>query len=164
MDDRRELAYIFRQYDRFTASMGEEVEWFELDVAATTTNSVYDEPGNRVYKPPVRVTMIQIDESEPIEEQGHEGRHSTGTLRAGVTAKALREAGVSVTHGNAPKHLNDVLYWNGRYFAVSSFQIRGRVRGDVMIGITAVETMEAEEYVFDVTPPTNPAYEPTAPD
>lgn len=164
MDDRRELAHVFRQYDRFTQGMGEEVEWFELDVAASTMHAVYDEPGNRIYKTPVRVTMIQIDETEPVEMSGHEGRHSTGSIRASVTAQALREAGITATHGSAPQHMNDVLYWNGRYFGVSSFQIRGRIRGDVVIGISAVEVMEFEEYVFDASPPTNPAYEPTTPD
>lgn len=144
--------------------MGEEVEWFELDVAASTSHPVYDEPGNRVYKPPVRVTMIQIDETEPVEMSGHEGRHSTGSIRAGVTAQALREAGISATHAHAPQHLNDIIYWNGRYFAISKFDIQGRIRGDAVIGISAVEVMEFEEYVFDTTPPTNPPYEPTTPD
>lgn len=164
MDDRRELAYAFRTYDRFTQGMGEEVEWWELDTTASSLHPVYDEPGNRVYKSPVRVTMIQIDETEPVEISGHEGRHSTGSIRASVTAKALREAGISATHASAPQHLNDVIYWNGRYFGVGSFQIRGRIRGDVVIGVSAVEVMEFEEYVYDATAPTSPVYEPTVPD
>lgn len=164
MDDRRELAHIFRQYDRFTQGMGEEVEWFELDTTASTLDNVYDEPGNRVYKPPVRVTVIQIDQGEPIEIDTHEGRHPTGSIHFGVTAQALAEAGITFTHGHAPQHLNDVVAWDGRYFAVSDYEIRGRVRADVVIGITAVETMEDEEYVFDTTPPTVPPYEPTVND
>lgn len=161
MDDRRELSHIFRQYDRFSSGMGEEVMWWEVDTAASSLDAVYDEPGNRVYKTPVRVTVIQIDQGEPIEVDTHEGRHSTGTIHFGVTAQSLAEAGISFTHGHAPQHLNDVIYWDGRYFAVSDYEIRGRVRGDVLIGITAVETMLTEEFVFDTTPPAVPPYEPT---
>lgn len=164
MDDRRELAYVFRQYDRFAQGMGEEVTWFELDVQASTTDNVYDESGNKVYKDPVRVTVIQIDETEPGENSLREGRHSTGSIRFGVTAQALREAGISATHGAAPQHLNDVIGWNARYFTVGRFDIRGRIRGDVVIGVSAVETMEFEEFVFDDTAPTVPPYEPSVTD
>jgi hypothetical protein len=161
MDPRRELSEIFKHYDRFAQSMGEEVVWWEKDVVSSTTDNVYDEGPNQVYYAPKRVTVIQLDQSEGPEISTHDGRHTTNTIRFGVTAQALRESGITNTHGQAQQHLNDVIEWDGRYFAISSYQIRGRVRGDVVIGVTAVETMEFEEEVFDTTPPTTPPGEPT---
>jgi hypothetical protein len=80
----------------------------------------------------------------------------------------MHEAGISVTeaHGNrlqdiSPSEIwredrvHDVLYYNGRYFEISAFQIRGRVQGeDVIIGISAIETYPDDDMVFDYTPGT----------
>jgi hypothetical protein len=164
VDDRRELNAIFRHYDRFTRGMGEQVEWFELDKTNSTTHAVYDESPNKVYYAPHRVTVVGIDQTEMPAEQSQEGRHTTNMIHFGVTAQALREAGVTNVHGQAQQHLNDVVAWDGRFFAVTSYQVRGRVRADVVIGVTAVEVMEFEEYVFDTNPPTVPPYEPVVND
>lgn len=160
MDDRRELNSVNRHINRFVGGMGEAVLWWEKDPSSTMDN-VYDESPNAVYTSPKRVVVIQVDQSEGQENSTHDGRHTTNSIRIGVSAQALRESGISNVHGQAQQHLNDVVAWDGRYFAISSFQIRGRVRGDVIIGITAVETMEFEESVYDTVPPTIPPTEPT---
>ena len=160
MDDRRELNHIFKQYNHFVGGMGEIVLWFELDTTHSTKHPVYDESPNKVWFPPARVTVVHIDQTEMPEQTGHDGRHTTNMIRFGVTAQSLREAGVSHVHGQAQQHLNDVIAWDSRYFAITSYQIRGRVRADVVIGVTAVEIFEFEEMVFDTVPPTTPASEP----
>jgi len=164
MDDRRELNSIFRHYDRFTNGINEEVHWFKLNVTSSTKHQIYDESPNKVWFAPKRVTVIQIDQTEMPEQTGHEGRHTTNMIRFGVTSQALREAGVSYVHGQAQQHLNDVVAWDSRYFAITSYQIRGRVRADVVIGVTAVEVFEFEEMVFDTSPPQVPTYEPVVND
>jgi hypothetical protein len=160
MDDRRELNHVGRVYDRFVRGMGEEVTWWELDVTNSHYNSTYDESPDRIYHSPVRVTAVQVDEVEPQEFAGADGRHPVQSIRAGFTAQALREVGISFVHGNAKQHLNDVLYYNGRYYEISNFQLRGRIRGDVVVGVTGLETVQFEETVFDTSPPTVPLSEP----
>jgi hypothetical protein len=160
MDSRRELNYITRQLDRFAQNMGETVLWWELDTANTTIDPIFGESPSRVYRPPVRIMAIQVDETEPTEQAGPEGRRPTQTIRAGFTAATLRESGITFVHGNAQQHLNDVISYNGRYYEVSRFDIQGRLRGDVIIGISGVETFEFEEDIFDAAPPTTPSTEP----
>ena len=78
----------------------------------------------------------------------------------------MYEAGISITeaHGNrltddSPSEvwrqdrMHDIFYYNGRYFEVAGFQIRGRLQGeDVIIGISGIETFPADDMVLDAIP------------
>lgn len=48
--------------------------------------------------------------------------------------------------------LNDILYYDSRYYEISNFGIRGRARGDVVIAVAGIETQPEDELVFDSFP------------
>jgi hypothetical protein len=87
-------------------------------------------------------------------------------IRLAVSAQQLHEAGISVTevHGNrltdgSPsvvwryERVNDLFYYDNRYYEVSAFMIKGRVKGeDVIIGITGIETYATDDMQFDFAP------------
>jgi hypothetical protein len=88
----------------------------------------------------------------------------------------MYEAGISITevHGNrlqdtSPSttwridRLSDIFYYDGRFYEVSAFQIRGRVKGeDVIIGITGIESFKDDDMSLDF-PPGSPNLLPPQP-
>ena len=46
-----------------------------------------------------------------------------------------------------------IFYYDNRYWEVSGYQIRGRVKGeDVIIGITGIETFPTDDMILDEIP------------
>jgi hypothetical protein len=80
----------------------------------------------------------------------------------------MHEVGISVTevHGNQltdssdseiwrDDRMHDVMYYDGRYWEVAGFQIRGRLQNeDVIIGISAIETFPSDDMILDFQPGT----------
>ena len=52
---------------------------------------------------------------------------------------------------------NDICYYNGRYYEISNYQIRGRIREDVIVGVTCTETYPEDEFTFDYGPMVPPS-------
>ena len=49
--------------------------------------------------------------------------------------------------------MHDVFYYDGRFYEVSGFQIRGRVQGeDVIIGVTGIESFPGDDLNLDFPP------------
>lgn len=165
VDSRRELSHIRKEFVRFHKKVGEALSWFLFDTETSLYDNVYDE-GFRQYMPAVRVPILWVDQQEAMEDYGPEGRRPTQRLRFAVSAQSLFECGISVTeaHGNRisdhspttvwrADRLNDLLYYDGRFYEVSGFQIRGRLQGeDVIIGISGIETFPSDELNLDSTP------------
>jgi hypothetical protein len=96
------------------------------------------------------------------------------TLRFAVSAWSIMESGVGrqEAHGHRVYDLgliknfwyddrnNDVVYYDGRYWEVNNFQIRGRIREDTVVGVTCTETYPEDEYTFDFPPNTRPVVIP----
>lgn len=192
IDPRREAAHISREFTRYQQTMGEAVLWFCFDVQNSQYDTVYDE-GYRQYQEARKVPVLWVDQQESAEDYGPEGRRPTQRLRFAVGARALWECGISVTeaHGNrvydqqySPSwkddRLNDLVYYDGRFYEISNFQIRGRLQTeDVVIGVSCIESKTADEMNLDTVPsswfPVAPAtkapqlgptvyYQPEAPD
>ena len=135
-----------------------------------STTSVYDE-GYRQYHQGVRIPILWTDQMEAVEDYSAEGRRPTQRMRCAVSSQDMYEAGFSVTeiHGNQltdippisiwrRDRMHDIFYYDNRYYEVSGFQIRGRVKGeDVIIGITGIETFPSDDMVLDYKPGTVPA-------
>lgn len=165
MDVRREVRAIWRHFDRYHNDIGEAIVYFKFDAVASVYDDVYDE-GFRRYETGVRIPILWVDQSEATEDYAAEGRRPTLRIRLAVSAKNLHEAGISVTeaHGNrltdgSPslvwryERVNDVFYYDNRFWEVSAFQIRGRAKGeDVIIGITGIETYPSDDQLFDFAP------------
>jgi hypothetical protein len=165
MDVRREAREIWKHFERYQTDIGEAVIYFKFDASLSSYDLVYDE-GYRHYERGLRIPILWVDQSEATEDYAAEGRRPTQRIRLAVSAKQLHEAGISVTevHGNrltdgSPslvwryERVNDVFYYDNRYYEVSAFQIRGRVKGeDVIVGITGIETYPSDDQLFDFEP------------
>jgi hypothetical protein len=175
MEVRREAREIWKHFGRYQLTIGESVIYYRFDADASSYDEVYDE-GYRRYHSGVRVPILWVDQTEATEDYTSEGRRPTQRLRFAVSAREMYEAGFSVTEvvGNrlqdtSPSdiwrrdHHHDVCYYDGRYYEISGYQIRGRVQGeDVIIGVTCIETFPDDDMLFDYQPGTAPVV-PTPP-
>ena len=165
MDTRREVREIWKHFGRFESDMGESLLYYAFDAEDSEYDRVYDE-GYRKYRPAMKIPILWVDQSEAPEDYAPEGRRPTQRLRCAVSAIKLWEAGISVTesHGNrlqdtSPSEIwrfdrnHDILFYDGRYYEVASYNIRGRANGeDVIIGITGIETFPADDMFMDYAP------------
>lgn len=169
MDTRREVRQIWKHFDRHHDTIGEALIYFRFDADDSHYDTVYDEGYRRYHKGKV-IPILWVDQQEATEDYSPEGRRPTQRLRCAVSAKNMYEAGFSVTetHGNrvydtSPSdiwrrdRLHDMCYYDGRYWEISAYQIRGRAKGeDVVIGVTAIESFAADDMSFDFPPGTVP--------
>jgi hypothetical protein len=169
IDTRREAQHIFREMQRRHTEAGETVVWFKFDTANSQYDSVYNE-GGRAWLRGLTVPVMWIDQGEAPEQYLPEGRRPYVTLRFAVSARAIMESGVGQqeAHGHRvwdqglindawmDDRTNDVVYYDGRYWEVTEFQIRGRIREDTVVGVSCSETYPEDEYTFDFPPNTRP--------
>jgi hypothetical protein len=169
MDTRREVRQIWKHMDRYQIDIGEGLIYFRFDADDSRYDRVYDEGYRRYHKGKV-IPILWVDQQEATEDYGPEGRRPTQRLRLAVSARPMYEAGFSVTetHGNriydtSPSEIwrrdrvHDMCYYDGRYWEISAYQIRGRAKGeDVIIGITAIESFPDDDMNFDFPPGTAP--------
>jgi hypothetical protein len=174
IDMRREARHVWREFARYQRVVGETVVWFRFDPINSRYDDIYDEGGAKFY-PGVRMPVEWVDQIEDPEQSRPEGRRSTQRIRFSVSVKMMAECGVVTTeaHGrriwdpeipppgqvgrpNPPwldERINDVIFYDGRYYSVSNFQIRGRLQGlDVIIGVSGIEMIPSDEEVFDFFP------------
>ena len=167
MDPRREVRQIWKHMDGFQGKMGEALIWYKFDPARSHYDRVYDE-GSRVYERGIRIPILWVDQTEATEDYAPEGRRPTQRIRFAIQANVLFEAGISVTeaHGNRLQDSptkeesgwhddrnHDIIYFDGRYYEISGFQIRGRVKGeDVIIGVSGIESFPSDDMHLDAPP------------
>lgn len=180
LDLRREMVHIWDEYQRFQDIIGEEIIWFRFDTENSQYDDVYDETG-RTYLTGVRLNVLWVDQIEDPEQYNPEGgRRPQQRFRFAISARHLRERGISTqeAHGRTldiykrpaaappqygrPKmpwfddRLNDVVYYDKRFYAISNFQIRGRGKyDDVIIGVSALEFIPDDEAIWDLFPDNN---------
>lgn len=164
IDSRREVGHIFKEFGRLHNNIGESVVWFKFD-PESSYDAIYDE-GGRSYVPGISVPVLWVDQVEDGEAYSPEGRRPTQRIRFACSARSLNETGIGATeaHGgrlwDAPPEgkpwwddrLNDVVYYDGRYYEISGFNIRGRARQDVIVGVSGIETQASDELTFDLFP------------
>jgi len=191
VDVRRELKYIWNQYEKYWDVIGEEVIWFQFDTVNSRWDDVYDETGAS-FRPGIRIPILWVDQIEDPEQYSGEGRRPTMRIRFAISTRTMRARGITTldahgggTFGVVPDppepaqigrdetawlddRLNDVIFYDGRYFAVSNYQIRGRTpQGEVILGIAGLE-MQMDEFDKDnfpwetpLAPPLVPAEDPS---
>ena len=161
MDIRRELDLINKHFRVHHRTAGESVVWFEFlplggdPVATSVYDDVYDEgapltPG-RSYKPGVVIPTLLIAENEDQKRSIPEGRQAVQTMNLFISIRDMREAGISNPHEYGD-HLNDMYLYDGRYYTVFDYRVRGRLRDDVFVLIQALEVMVDQEMPNDPGP------------
>lgn len=161
MDVRRELGLIRKHYKSYQDQAGETIMWFEfvpLGASAASTSlydDIYDEgirgTGGRKYKPGVVVPVLMITESEDQKRAIPEGRQPTQLVNFVASIEDFNKAGVTAPWEYQPR-LNDMFLYDGRYFSVVSYRVRGRARDDVMLVVEGIETYLSQEMMNDVGP------------
>ena len=172
IDTRREINHIFKELSAYQNKIGEAVIWFKFDLESSY-DSVYDE-GGKNYLPGVAVPVLWINQQEASETYEGNGRRPTQRINFACSALSINETGIGATevHGGRlwdtkptdkpwwDDRLNDITYYDGRFYEVSDFQIRGRARQDVVIAVSGIETQPSDDRVWDlfptVTAPTPP--------
>jgi hypothetical protein len=165
IDTRREREHVFKEFGRFHNKVGEAVIWFKFD-PDSSYDEVYDE-GGRAYLPGVALAILYMNQMEEQENYSDQGRRPTMRIHFAASARSMNEVGVGATeaHGGRQQdvkpiakpwwedRLNDLLYYDGRFYEISDFQLRGRIKGDVIVGISGIETQPEDEMVFDTAFP-----------
>lgn len=164
IDTRREAQHVFKELSRYQNKVGEAVIWFKFDLESSY-DDVYDE-GGKNYLPGVAVPVLWIDQIEDVETYSAEGRRPTQRIRFACSARTINETGIDATEAHGGRlwdtkpeskpwwddRLNDIIYYDGRYYEISNFQIKDRMRQDIIIGVSGIETQPSDERVFDLFP------------
>ena len=176
IDVRRETNHIWNEYTRYRNQVGEEVIWFQFSVDDSRYDDVYDE-GGKTYKTGIRMPVLWVDQIEDPEQYSSEGRRPTQRIRFAISAREMQHRGIDTreAHGKMfdqvppvppipsqygrpespwlDDRLNDVIYYDRRFYTISNFQIRGRAKfTDIIIGVSGLETTPDDESIYDLFP------------
>jgi hypothetical protein len=161
MEMRRELAHIRRNYRKYHRTAGESIVWFEFNKLGTntTTQSVYDDvydegvpgAGGKKYKNGVIIPVLMITEAEDQKRAIPEGRQPVQLTNFVASIEDFRDAGVTTPY-EYRGHLNDMFLYDGRYFSVVSYRVRGRASDDVLVVVEGIEIFINQEMPFDPGP------------
>lgn len=161
MDVRRELNLINGHFRRHQNVSNEFVVWYEFIPLGsnTTQTSVYDDvydegvrqTGGRKYRPGVVVPALLVSETEDARRSIPDGRQPVQTIEFKASAKDFRNAGVSAVW-EYQNHLNDIFLYDGRFYGVSDYRVRGRLKSEVLLIIQGFELYIDQEFVNDEAP------------
>lgn len=160
MDVRRELAHINKHFRRFQGVAELAIVWYEFTpLGAASVNSVYDDvydegirgSGGKKYKDGVTIPVLLASENEDERRAIADGRKPTQTMSLFITMKDMKDAGISQPW-EYRTHLNDIFVYDGRYYNVFSYKVRGVIRDEVFILVSGYETFVDEELINDPGP------------
>lgn len=162
-DVRRELSLINKHIKQHHREAGEYVVWFEFlepdgTSATTVRDDVYDigspvADEGRKYAPGVVIPTIYVDEMEDAYLADQDARQPIQNIRVAMLYDDVYRAGISEPHEYQP-HLNDMFYYQGRYYKVYTYQVRGRLQNEVLVAVNGYEVYIDQEFVFDPGPET----------
>lgn len=160
MDVRRELDLINRHFRRHHKVSGETVVWYEfIPLGSASTSSLYDDVydegirgnGGRLYKTGVVIPILLGSENEDQKRSIPEGRQPVQTMDIFMSIRDMRDAGVSYAW-EYRQHLNDVFLYDGRYYSVYDYRVRGRLKDDVFALVSGQEVFIEQEFINDPGP------------
>lgn len=160
MDLRRELDLINKHFRNHHSAAGEVVIWYEFEpLGSASVNSVYDDIydegipgiGGRTYKPGVALPILLGSENEDQRRAIPEARQPTQTMDIFISIKDMREAGLKSPY-EYRNHLNDIFLYDGRYYSVYTYRVRGRLRDDVFVLVSGQELFIDQEFINDPGP------------
>lgn len=161
MDLRKEANNIRKQYRSYHSYAGESIVWYEHEPlanaasAGSTYDDIYDEgnigTGGKSFKNGVIVPVLMITESEDTKRAIPEGRQPVEIVNFVASVQDFRDAGISNVF-EYRQHLNDMFLYDGRYFSVMAYRVRGRLRDDILVVVEGLEVYINQEMPFDPGP------------
>jgi hypothetical protein len=163
----REVNEINKHYGRYQRGSGETIIWYEFDLPVfpdfsfpspdlhselATYDDVYDEgrrgEGGRNYNSGIVIPVLLITETEDLKRSIPEGRQVTQVVNFIASYRDFAAAGISEPY-EYRHHLNDIFQYDGRYYSVTTYRVRGRARDDLMIVVEGIELYLDQEFVND---------------
>jgi hypothetical protein len=92
-----------------------------------------------------------ITESEDTKRAIPEGRQPVEIVNLVASVADFRDAGIENVF-EYREHLNDMFLYDGRYFSVMSYRVRGRLRDDILVVVEGLEVYINQEMPFDPGP------------
>ena len=118
----------------------------------STYDDVYDESpeGSEglTYREGIILPTIYVEEVEDTNRAIDTGRQPTLNLSALVTMEDMVKAGI-LDPSEYQQHMKDMFFYDGRYYGVVEYRVRGRLRDDVVVQITGKETYIDQEHQND---------------
>jgi hypothetical protein len=161
VDVRRELDLINKQFRRHFKTAGDTVVWYEFVPlgASASASSIYDDvydegaygAGGRSYKPGVVLPVLLGSENEDQRRAIPEGRQPVQTMNLFISMLDMKEAGIASPY-EYRQHLNDMYLYDGRYYSVFDYKVRGRLRDEVFVLIQGQEIYIDQEMINDPGP------------
>jgi hypothetical protein len=157
MDSRTERSLINKHVRRTSRHLGHSLLWFEF--LSLGEGSEYDDiydtgpagPEGRSYRTGVSIPVIHFDEIEDESRAMPDGRQPVMNIVLKMLIDDMVKVGV-----NEPweyeKHLNDIFYFDGRFYSVYRYRSRGALKNDVIVMVQGIEIFPDQEYVFDNSP------------
>ena len=94
-----------------------------------------------------------VTETEDTKRAIPEGRQPVQVVNAVISMQDCRDAGMSEPY-EYQRHLNDLFFYDARYYAVSMYRVRGRAKDDVLIVVEGIEVYIDQEMPNDPGPET----------
>lgn len=161
MDVRRELNLINKEFRRYHNVASEFVVWYEFIPLGNSVSqsSVYDDvydegvrsTGGRKYKSGVVVPVLLISETEDARRSIPDGRQPVQTIEMKAAIKDFRDVGIA-TAWEYQNHLNDIFMYDGRFYGVSDYRVRGRLKSEVLVIVQGFELYIDQEFINDEAP------------
>jgi len=157
MDVRRELDLINKHFRKHHEVANESVIWYEfIPLGSSSAGSLYDDvydegvkgSGGRNYGLGIVLPVLLVSESEDQRRSIPEGRQVVQTIDMFIPIKDMREAGITAPW-EYRGHLNDMFVYDGRYYQVFDYKVRGRLKDDVFVLIQGIETYINQEFTND---------------
>jgi hypothetical protein len=157
---RREAALRERAVRDRQGDFGDVIWWYALD--SIEMHPIYDEPGERKYKPRANVPILWWFDTEGGDRLTPEGRELYRALEFGVRAEALRNAGIEP---EADDRLGDMVLWDDFAYEVVEFTptsqaLRGHPIGkrgrELTVRVTAIRRYPASDMPHDWFPDSEP--------
>lgn len=136
------------------------IVWYEfIPLGSASVNSLYDDvydegirgTGGKKYKPGVTLPVMLASENEDERRAIADGRKPTQTMSMFITMKDMKDAGL-YQPWEYRNHLNDIFVYDGRFYNISSYKVRGVIKDEVFVLVTGYETFVDEELVNDPGP------------
>lgn len=162
VDVRKELSLIDKHIRQRNREAGESIMWFEFvpfGGAASAGWSLYDDiydqgargEGGRTYAAGIVLPTIYIEEFEDEANANEEGRQPVQNLRVVMLYKDVADAGL-VNPWEYKEHLNDIFFYDARYYKVYTYMARGRLEREVIVTVEGFEVNLDQEFMFDPGP------------
>jgi hypothetical protein len=158
MDGRRELAHIRKNYRQYHRQVGETIAWFSFipfSAEGSEYDDVYDEgpsgADGKKYKDKVIVPVLMVTETEDTKRAIPEGRQPVQVVNVVMSIADMRDAGIDEPY-EYQRHLNDMFMYDARYYSVTMYRVRGRVKDDVLVVVEGIEVYVNDEMPNDPGP------------